>query len=217
MNAAAEAAQDSDTLLISDTARSASDIVPQLVTAGYTTAFAEIEQQLSKSGDGRIDGVSIQAGVGGLASACTSWARLTRQGYSPRVIVVEPEPAACVMAALAAGEPIAVSANQVSAMNALQCGTVSLTAFANLHAGVSCSLAIEDSWATAAASKLRSCGVPTGLSGAAGVAGLLAAFSGSFAGPVRGFLGLGADAQLLVLATEAASASQHTRPAELYG
>jgi diaminopropionate ammonia-lyase len=124
------------------------------------------------------------------------------------VIVVEPEPAASVMAALAAGEPIAVSADQVSAMSVLQCGTVSLTAFANLHAGVSCCLAIEDRWALQAVSKLRSCGVPTGPSGAAGLAGLLAALNGSFAGPVRDFLGLSSSARLLVLATEAASASQ---------
>src|SRR5215813_11758748 len=185
VDAALEASRGADTLLISDTARSASDVVPRMVTAGYTTAFAEIEQQLSRAGDDRIDAVAVQAGVGGLASAGTSWARSTRRGRSARVVVVEPETAACVMAALAAGEPIAVSASQVSAMSVLQCGTVSLTAFANLHAGVSCCLAIEDSWATTAASELSTCGIRTGLSGAAGVAGLLAALSGPFAGPVR--------------------------------
>lgn len=208
VDAAAESARCADSLLISDTARSPSDIVPQLVTAGYTTAFAEVDQQLSQSGDDRIDAVSVQAGVGGLASACTSWARLTRRGRSPRVIVVEPETAACVMTALAAGEPIAVSASQVSAMSCLQCGTVSFTAFANLQAGVSCCLAIEDSWATTAASELRSCGLRTGLSGAAGIAGLLAAFSGPLAGPVREHLGLVSDARLLVVATEAATAAE---------
>ena len=208
VDAAAEAARSADSLLISDTARSASDIVPQLVTAGYTTAFAEVDQQLSQSGDDRIDAVSVQAGVGGLASACTSWARLARRGRSPRVIVVEPETAACVMTALAAGEPVAVSASQVSAMSCLQCGTVSFTAFANLQAGVSCCLAIEDSWATSAASELHSCGLRTGLSGAAGIAGLLAAFSGPLAGPVREHLGLVSDARLLVVATEAATAAE---------
>jgi diaminopropionate ammonia-lyase len=215
VDAAAEAARGVDTLLISDTARSASDVIPQLVTAGYTTAFAEIEQQLSQSGDDRIDAVAVQAGVGGLASATTSWARLTRRGRSPRVIVVEPEPAACVMAALAAGEPIEVSASEVSAMSVLQCGTVSVTAFANLHAGVSCCLAIEDSWATTAASELSSCDIRTGLSGAAGVAGLLAAFSGPFAGPVRQYLGLSSDARLLAVATESPAAAEHAQHADM--
>ncbi len=214
VDAALAAARTADSLLVSDTARSASDVVPRQVTAGYTTAFAEIEQQLSQSGDDRIDAVAVQAGVGGLASASTSWARLTRRGRSPRVLVVEPGAAACVMAALAAGEPIAVSASQVSAMSVLQCGTVSLTAFANLQAGVSCCLAIEDSWATTAASELLSCGIRTGPSGAAGVAGLLAAFRGPFAGPVRQHLGLSSDARLLVVATEAEAASEHVQQAD---
>jgi diaminopropionate ammonia-lyase len=215
VDAALEASRTAGTLLISDTARSAADVVPRQVTAGYTTAFAEIEQQLARSGDERIDAVAVQAGVGGLTSASTTWARLTRRGRSPRVIVVEPEPAACVMAALAAGEPIAVSASQVSAMSVLQCGTVSLTAFANLQAGVSCCLAIEDRWAITAAAELGSCGIRTGPSGAAGMAGLLAALSGPFAGPVRQHLGLSPEARLLVVATEAAAAAEQGQSADI--
>jgi diaminopropionate ammonia-lyase len=209
VDAALEAAQSTGALLISDTARSVSDRVPQLVAAGYTTAFAEIEQQLSRAGDDHIDAVSIQAGVGGLASACTRWARITRRGRSPHVIVIEPEHAACVMTALSAGEPVTVSASQVSAMSCLQCGTVSLTAFRLLQAGVSCCLAIEDAWATTAALELDDCGLATGLSGAAGTAGLLAAFSGPFAGPVKEHLALSRDARLLVVATEAATAAEY--------
>ena len=214
VDTAAEAARGADSLLISDTARSTSDVVPQLVAAGYTTTFAEVDRQLSQSGGNRIDAVSIQAGVGGLASATTSWARLARRGWSPHVIVVEPETAACVMTALAAGEPVAVSASQVSAMSVLQCGTVSFTAFENLQAGVGCCLAIEDSWATTAGSELDYCGVRTGLSGAAGAAGLLAAFSGPFARAIREQFGLFSDARLLVVATEATTASEYAQHAE---
>ena len=213
VDAALEAAKAADTLLISDTARSASDVIPQLVTAGYTTAYAEIDQQLSQ-GD-RIDAVAVQAGVGGLASATTSWARLTRRDQPPRVIVVEPEHAACVEAALAAGKPVSVPADQVSAMSVLQCGTVSLTAFPTLQAGVSCCLAIEDSWATTAASELSACGIRTGFSGAAGLAGLLASFSGPDATPIRQHLGISSDAQLLVVATESAAAADHTQQPEM--
>jgi diaminopropionate ammonia-lyase len=213
VDAAREAAGGAGMLLISDTARAASDVIPRLVTAGYTTAFAEVEQQLSRSANDRIDAVVVQAGVGGLASAGTSWARLGRHDRLPRVIVVEPEPAACVMAALAAGEPITVSANRDTAMSVLQCGTVSVTAFENLHAGVSCCLAIEDSWATTAASELGACGIRTGFSGAAGIAGLLAAFGGPFAEPVRQHLGLSPDARLLAVATESPAASEHAQSA----
>lgn len=209
VDAARDAAASAGTLLVSDTARAASDVIPRLVTAGYTTAFAEVEQQLAGNADDRIDAVAVQAGVGGLASAGTSWARLGGRDPLPRVIVVEPDPAACVMSALAAGEPMTVSASRDTVMSVLQCGTVSVTAFENLNAGVSCCLAIEDSWATTAAAELEACGIRTGFSGAAGIAGLIAAFSGPFAEPVRRHLGLGRDARLLAVATESPAASEH--------
>ena len=213
VDAAVDAAKAPNTLLISDTARSAADEIPQMVTAGYTSAYAEIETQLSEND--RIDAVAVQAGVGGLASATTSWARQTRREQSPRVIVVEPENAACVEAALAAGKPVSVPADQVSAMSVLQCGTVSLTAFPVLQAGVSCCLAIEDCWATSATAELSVCGIRTGFSGAAGVAGLMAAFSGSDANAIRQHLGISSDAQLLVVATESAEAAEHTQQPEM--
>jgi diaminopropionate ammonia-lyase len=208
VDAALAASQSADTLLISDTARSPTDVIPQLTTAGYATVFAEVELQLSQSVDDRIDVLAVQSGVGGLASAGATWARLARRGRSPRVVVVEPEGAACVMAALAAGEPITVSANQVTAMSVLQCGTLSVTAFPNLQAGVSCCLAIEDSWAIRAVSELSACDLQTGPSGAAGIAGLWAALGGSFSEPFRQHMGLSADARVLAVATESPSASE---------
>ncbi len=204
---ALEASQEKDTLLISDTARAMTDAVPKLVTEGYTTTFAEADEQLAAQGDDRIDVVSVQAGVGGLSSACATWAKLHRRGCSPKVAVVEPETAACVMTALAAGEPVGIAADEVSAMNVLQCGTVSLTAFGMLKAGVSCCLAVEDRWARAATNEIRASGVDTGLSGAAGMAGLLGALASPMANAVRAHLGLTPDARVLAVATEAATAS----------
>lgn len=194
-------------LLISDTARMRSDEGPKRVTAGYTTSFIEVDRQLAAVGDERIDAVAIQAGVGGLASACTTWARSMRKARPATVTVVEPATAAAIMTALAANEPVGIAADEVSAMNVLQCGTVSLTAFDTLKAGVSCCLAIEDGWASEATSALRTSGVDTGLSGAAGLAGLIAALKGPMAKAVRGHLGLLPDARILVVATEAAGAS----------
>jgi diaminopropionate ammonia-lyase len=206
VDAAVEAAKAPNTLLISDTARSTDDAIPQMVTAGYTTAYAEVEEQLARSGNDRIDVVSVQAGVGGLASATTQWARVTRKDRAPRVVVSEPENAACVFAGLEAGKPVAVAADRVTEMAVLQCGTMSLTAFPTLNAGVSCSLAIEDSWALTATALLRDAGVHTGPSGAAGTGGLLAALSGARAVEVRNHLGLTAESRILLVATEAASA-----------
>jgi diaminopropionate ammonia-lyase len=207
VDAAIEVARGEGALLVSDTARAATDVEPRLVSQGYTTAFDEVEAQLSRAGDDRIDAVAIQAAVGGLAFACTSWARITRRRNPPAVMVVEPNGSACVMAALAAGEPITVSASEATELSLLQCGTMSLTAFDMLHAGVSACIAIEDSWAATAVSELGAAGLSVGPSGAAGAAGLLAALGGPLAEPIGRHLKISADAHLLVVATESAAAS----------
>lgn len=202
VDAALDASSEPGTVLISDTARTPTDPIPQLVTAGYTSTFAEVDEQVTEP----IDVVAIQAGVGGLSTACTSWARSGQRQALAKVAVVEPETAACVMAALAADEPVGVAADVVSAMNVLQCGTISLTAFETLRTGVSCCLAVEDRFAERAAAELGAIGVATGPSGAAGLAGLLGALDGPMAPAVRAHLGLTPDANILVVATEAASA-----------
>lgn len=208
VDASIEDAKNPDTLLISDTARAATDVVPQLVAAGYTTAFVEIEDQLARTGDDAIDVVAVQAGVGGLASAGTNWARHTRKDRSPKVMVVEPEAAPCVFAALAAGEPVPVSAKGDSEMAVLQCGTVSLTAFDILQSGVSCALAIEDEWALKAVAELAKCGISTGPSGAAGAAGLIAALSGPMAEQIKQHMGITSESRLLVVASESSAAGE---------
>jgi len=90
-------------------------------------------------------------------------------------------------------------------MSVLQRGRVSVTAIPNLQAGVSFCFAIEDSWATMAVAELSACGVQTG---AAGVAGRLAACSGPFFAPLREYVGLSADARVFAVATESPSASE---------
>jgi diaminopropionate ammonia-lyase len=92
-------------------------------------------------------------------------------------------------------------------MAVLQCGTVSLTAFPILRAGVGCCLAIGDSAALAAVAELRTSGIETGPSGAAGVAGVLAGFTGSFANPIKQHLGISSNSGLLFVATESPEAA----------
>lgn len=207
VDAALSASERSGLLLISDTARAESDVIPRVVSDGYTTAFVEAEEQLTASGHGRIDAVGVQAGVGGLAAAATNWARTIRTASPVQVIVTEPENAACVFTSLAAGEPKTVGADQDTAMAVLQCGTVSLTAFPILRAGVGCCLAIDDSAALAAVAELRTSGIETGPSGAAGLAGVLAGLTGSFANPIKQHLGLSSNSGLLFVATESPEAA----------
>jgi len=208
VDAARDWCSSDDRLLISDTARSVSDVVPQLVSAGYTTSFLEAETQLCSREQRTVDVVGVQAGVGGLAAAATTWARQLSGAGSPRVAVTEPESAACVLAAVAAGQPMSVAASTPTSMAVLQCGTVSLTAFPQLVAGVSCCLAVEDDWSQTAVDAMRSCGVHTGPSGAAGLAGLIAGLQGPFARSVRRHLDLTPASRILVLATESPAAAR---------
>jgi diaminopropionate ammonia-lyase len=87
VDAALGASEKSGLLLISDTARAESDVIPRLVSDGYTTAFVEAEEQLTASGQDQIDAVGLQAGVGGLAAAATNWARRIRRSSPVQVIV----------------------------------------------------------------------------------------------------------------------------------
>jgi len=66
------------TLLISDTARSASDVIPRLVTAGYTTASAEVDQQLSRLRTAASMRWWSRPGVGGFGVGGHELARLGR-------------------------------------------------------------------------------------------------------------------------------------------
>jgi diaminopropionate ammonia-lyase len=208
VDAARDAAVGDDCVLISDTARSAVDAIPQMVCSGYTTSFLEVEAQLSAAGAGGVDAIGIQAGVGGLAAAATIWARRLHGAASPRVVVAEPESAACILAAVAAGQAVCVAADTPTSMAVLRCGTVSLTALPHLISGVSCCVTVEDEWSHVAQSALRSCGLKTGPSGAAGLAGLLAVLQGSFASPVREHLGIGPRSRLLFVATESSAAAR---------
>ncbi|WP_247393639.1 pyridoxal-phosphate dependent enzyme [Bradyrhizobium sp. 35] len=75
--------------------------------AGYGVTAAEIRDQVDFAGLGRPTHVFIQAGVGGLAAAIAEG--LSGWLASPGCIVtVEPETAACLAPALAAGRPIRV-------------------------------------------------------------------------------------------------------------
>ena len=72
------------------------------------------------------------------------------------------------------GEPRVSKGAQNSIMAGLNCSEGSLTAWPTIRRGVDLFLAIEDHLAIQAMSLLRSAGIDSGESGAAGLAGLLA-------------------------------------------
>jgi len=159
-----------DVLVVSDTSWDGYVDVPANVIAGYTTIFAEVDEQLGTGNiDGDVDLVVVPMGVGALTAAVVAH-------YSARaaVVAVEPLSAACGLASARAGEPAFVPGPHDSIMAGLNCGTVSLIAWPTVLAGVDAFVAVADAAAEQAMRDLADLGVVAGETGAASLAGLRA-------------------------------------------
>ncbi len=201
VDAAAAAARERGSILVADTTDDPGDPVVGDVMAGYGVMAAEIRNQADHAGHARPTHVFVQAGVGGLAAAIAEglagW--LAEPGH---VVVVEPKTAACVAPALAAGRPMRVAGDLQSTAEMLSCGEASAPALAVLRrAGARALTVSEDDLVEAPRVLAKSGGPATTPSGAAGLAGLMAAL----ADPERAQeLGLARSRRVVVLVTERA-------------
>jgi diaminopropionate ammonia-lyase len=184
-------------LVISDTSWPGYERIPREVIAGYSTIFHELDDQLAAIGAPAPDVVVVQMGVGALAAAVVQHYRHTG---GPRLIGVEPERAACVLASLEAGRIVDVPGPHDSIMAGLNCGAPSLLAWPLLQS-LDAALAVDDALAREAMRLLAEGGITAGETGAAGVAGLLALRES----PERAALGLGPQSSVLALVTEGAT------------
>lgn len=161
------------TLVISDTAWPGYEETPRRVIEGYATVFEEVFERWQPGGRVGIDTLVVQMGVGALAAAGAHFVR--RQGADHvRLLVVEPDDAACGLASARAGQRVVITGEQRSIMVGLNCATPSWLAWPDLQATVDCFLAIEDDYARQAMRLLADHGIVAGETGAAGVAALLA-------------------------------------------
>jgi diaminopropionate ammonia-lyase len=139
--------------------------------------------------------VFVQAGVGGLAAAAAGYVR-DRWGEHPRIVVVEPDGAPCLIGSARAGEPIRVSGHPTT-LGRLDCREPSLLAHRLLSHLADLYLTITDEQAATATRLLAGHGVALSDCGAAGAAGLLALTPGA-----RDRLGLDHTARVLLVGTE---------------
>jgi diaminopropionate ammonia-lyase len=157
--AAAEAeATEAGVLLIADVGESGP---ARWVIDGYATLFAEAAAQAD------YDLILVPVGVGSLAAAAA------RHGAEAgvRVIGVEPENAACLTAALAAGRPTVVDTPGTT-MAGLDCAEVSPAAWPSLRDGIESTVTVSDGEAAVAMAELAAHGLEIGESGAAPLAAL---------------------------------------------
>jgi diaminopropionate ammonia-lyase len=209
-------------LVISDTSWPGYESVPRHVIQGYATIFAEVDDELARQGEPGPNLVAVQIGVGALAAAVVSHyrrddQRLTtndqRQGISQSsavgrrlsIIGVEPTHAACLLAAMRAGQIVDVPGPHDSIMAGLNAGRASLVAWPIVSAGIDLFAAIEDDRAREAMRALADAGVVAGETGAAGLAGLLELLTGDDAASTRATLGVTNATRVLIFVTEGAT------------
>ena len=108
--------------IVQDVAWEDYKLVPKLTMAGYSVMIKEISEQIK---DEKISHVILQAGVGGMAAA--SVAGIARYlDYIPKIIIVEPDTAACVLESIKTGKIEKISIKKESIMGGMSCGEVSL-------------------------------------------------------------------------------------------
>jgi len=160
-------------LLLMDTSLPGHERMAELVVEGYATLFWEIEEQLRAAGEWPPDLLLVQVGVGALAHAVVVAMKRRELDGAVRVVGVEPTEAACVAAAIAAGEVVTLPGRQHSLMAGLNCGTASAVAWPWLRRGLDAVVTVADERAMEAMRALADDGIVAGETGAAGVAGLL--------------------------------------------
>ncbi len=201
--AVAEAAKaaDESTLVVADTSWPGYEAVPQWVIDGYSTMMLEVQDQTTRLGLPEPTVIAAPMGVGALGAAIIGhFAHRT-----PRPIVVggEPTGAACIMAALEAGEIVTLPGPHDTIMAGLSCGTASPIAMPMITAGLSATVAFGDDWAEEAMRLLAGEGIVAGETGASAFATLLAVVDSN--PDLRSALNLGPDDVALVIVTEGAT------------
>src|SRR3954454_10342857 len=183
-------------ILVSDTVNTLDDPIVQDVMAGYEVIAAEVRDQIDATSYPRPTHLFVQAGVGGLAAAVS---RHLHGWMAPpaRMIVVEPEKAACISAALSRGKVVRLPGDVSTTAEMLSCGEASAPAFKILKSlGVECLSVVEEDLASVPDFIAFHGGPRTTPSGGAGIAGLRNALGA----PAR--FGLTADSRVLVVISE---------------
>lgn len=185
--------------VVSDTSYPGYTEVPRDVMQGYRVMAEEAADQIGAA----PTHVFIQGGVGGVAAAVSVQMR-ARFGSTPRLIVVEPDKAACLLASAEAGEPTTVPGTLDTLMAGLACGEPSLLAWQELERAAFAFMAVPDESAVACMRALaaRTPPVVAGESAVAGLAALLLAARDPLA---RTSLGLAPDSRVLLFGTEGAT------------
>ncbi|HEV7455421.1 MAG TPA: diaminopropionate ammonia-lyase [Roseococcus sp.] len=196
VRAAQRAADENGWFVISDTSYPGYTEPPRDVMQGYRLMAEEALAQMPAP----PTHVFVPGGVGGVAAAVS--VQLRHQAPGARLVVAEPEEAACLLESAAAGEMRAVTGALDTIMAGLACGEPSLLAWQELERAAFAFMAVPDSAVPPAMRALHARGIEAGESA---VAGLIAFESAMADVSARAMLGLGPESRVLVFGTEGAT------------
>ena len=115
-------------------------IVPTLTMAGYSVMMKEIVDQINNE---QITHIFLQAGVGGMAGAMVAGVARYLKNI-PKIIVIEPDSAACVMKSIESGKIEKVQILKESLMGGMSCGEPSLVPWKILNKSVNNCMSLPD-------------------------------------------------------------------------
>ena len=115
--------------------------VPQLTMAGYSIMIKEISKQTNHY----ITHIFVQAGVGGLAAGVVAGVAKYFKRI-PKIIVIEPENANCLMKSIKFGSPKKANIQKQSIMGGMSCAEVSLVPWRILKNAVNNCVSVSDKY-----------------------------------------------------------------------
>ena len=186
--------------IVSDKSWPGYEDVPRLIAQGYSVILSEIEAVL----DQPPTHVFVQAGVGGIAATVAVYSAIAYGLQKPKIIVVEPDRAACLYFSHEAGRSVLIPHGEPTVMAMLECYEPSLVAWNVLSRLADAFMTVSETEAVEAASRLRQpiggdpC-MATSESAATGLAGLLVARRSA---EICNALDIGAQSRVLLLNTE---------------
>ncbi|SMR71740.1 diaminopropionate ammonia-lyase [Aliiroseovarius halocynthiae] len=193
-------AEENGWFVVSDTSWDGYTEPPRDVMAGYGVMTREVCETLEQP----PTHVFLQGGVGGLAASVAAGLRQYYKDISPRVVIVEPELAACLFDSAKSGKPTTFEIAEETIMAGLSCGEPSEMAWSILTEEAADFLTIPDS-IVAPTVRLLANGetgdhvVEAGESAVAGLAALIAARQDP---ALSDTLGLDANSRVLLIGSE---------------
>lgn len=197
VRASTEAAARNGWQIVSDTSWPGYEDVPRDVMQGYAVLAMEAAEQGAEPTH-----IFIQGGVGGVAAAMLSYYWEKWGAKRPRLIVVEPDKAACLFESAKNQRVEFVEGDLDTVMAGLACGEPSILAWKLLGPGADAFMTVTDQEAIAAMQLLAEFHVVGGESGVAGLAGFLKAAANP---NIRAALELDPSSRVLLIGTEGAT------------